>query len=313
MKKEANKYKTRYKYSRKQLLIACIIIIYGVSLVSILGRYVVENASNFFGKSNEFYFNSDKLDVDNPSYQIENWSGVDNYTITINMNSNDNNLLSTAYDIEYDISYSCSSNIICQLSKEQGTIYSGANTDSFNLVIVPNTQLTTGDRVFVQITAETSYPYEKTLKGRFTLIVGQENISYEIVDEENSPYLELNITNTLSYYMVQEAFDSYNVGEKINIDTYLALSDENKNKCYSTIITLTFDPNDVILDMTNSNYLSASNITNTTVNSYNYINSITFKVEAISSANVRFYKKDETENYTYPITNEESIIEVTNI
>ena len=313
MKKKINRFEARRKYNRKQLFIACIIIIYGVSLVTILGRYAIENVSGFFSKSNEFYFNSDKLDTNNPSYQIENWSGVDNYIITVNMNSNDNNLLSASYDINYNISYSCSSNIICQLSKESGTIYSNTNTDSFNLTITPNTQLKTGDKVFVEITAKASSPYEKTLKGRFTLIVGQEQLSYEIVDEENKSYFELNITNTLSYYIIEQAFDSYSVGQKITIETYLALSDENKNKCYSTIVTLKFDPNYIVLDMTNSNYLDSTKVTNTTKNSYNYINSITFKVDAVSSAKVRFYKMDETQDYTYPIVNNDSIVTVTNI
>ena len=46
---------------------------------------------------------------------------------------------------------------------------------------------------------------------------------------------------------------------------------------------------------------------------YNYINQISFKMEAISSTKVRFYKIDATKDYTYPIKNPTSIITVTNI
>ena len=313
MKRAMDDLKKRRKYNRRQIIIACIIIIYGISLVSIMGRYVVKNVSGFFNKTKEFYFNSDKLGTDNPTYQIENWSGIDNYTITINMNSIQNNLVATPYDIDYEISYSCSSNIICQLSKQSGKILGETNTDSFNLIIIPNAQLKTGDKVFVQITAKASSPYEKTLQGRFTLVVGQENLYYEIVDEPNSPYLKFNITNTLSYYKVQQAFDAFQVGERLTIDTYLSLSEENKNKCYSTIVTLNFDPDDVVLDMTDSNYLNATNVTTTQKDSFNYINSLTFKVDAISSVQVRFYKQDKTMDYTYPIINNNPIVTFTNI
>ena len=98
------------------------------------------------------------------------------------------------------------------------------NSDYFNLIITPNTGLQTGDKVTVQITATSTAQYTKTLKARFTLVVGKESLSYEIVDSSSSQYLDLNITNTLSYYKVQTAFDSYNVGDKIDVDTFLNLS-----------------------------------------------------------------------------------------
>ena len=123
--------------------------------------------------------------------------------------------------------------------------------------------------------------------------------------------MDLNITNTLSYYKVQTAFDSYNVGDKIDVDTFLNLSNENKEKCYSALITLEFDPKEILLDMTNTNYLNAINTTTTNIDGSNYINSMTFKVEPISSAVVRFYKVDVNKDYTYPIINSKSIIKVT--
>ena len=57
--------------------------------------------------------------------------------------------------------------------------------------------------------------------------------------------MDLRITNTLSYYVVNEAFGEYQQGYKIDIDTYLALSDENKAKCHSSIVNIQFDPNKV--------------------------------------------------------------------
>ena len=61
--------------------------------------------------------------------------------------------------------------------------------------------------------------------------------------------------------------------------------------------------------MTNSVYLKKDSITTTNIDGFDYINSITFKMEPESSEVVKFYKADTTKNYTYPITNNNSIID----
>ena len=303
--------KAKSIYKKQQIIIILVLALCFITLVSAFGRYVLNGINNFFVRTKEFYFYSDKLKENSPIYQIDNWTGIDPYTITVNMNSMENNLKKATYDISYDITYECTSNATCQLSKTSGIIPATSNSDYFNLVITPNTGLTTGDKVTVVITATSSSRYTKTLSARFTLVVGQESLSYEIVDSESNQYLDLNITNTLSYYKVETAFDSYNVGDRIDVDTYLTLSDANKAKCYSALITLSFDPNEVLLDMTNTNYLNAISTTTTNIDGSNYINGMTFKVEPISSAVVRFYKIDVSKDYTYPIINSTSIIGVT--
>lgn len=303
--------KSKSIYKKQQIIIILVLALCFITLVSAFGRYVLNGINNFFVRTKEFYFYSDKLKENSPIYQIDNWTGIDPYTITVNMNSMENNLKKATYDISYDITYECTSNATCQLSKTSGIIPATSNSDYFNLVITPNTGLTTGDKVTVVITATSSSRYTKTLSARFTLVVGQESLSYEIVDSESNQYLDLNITNTLSYYKVETAFDSYNVGDRIDVDTYLTLSDANKAKCYSALITLSFDPNEVLLDMTNTNYLNAISTTTTNIDGSNYINGMTFKVEPISSAVVRFYKIDVSKDYTYPIINSTSIIGVT--
>ena len=303
--------KTKSIYKKQQVIILLVLALCFITLISAFGRYVLNGINNFFVRTKEFYFYSDKLKESLAIYQIDNWTGVDPYTITVNMNSMENNLKKATYDIGYDIAYECTSNATCQLSKTSGVISADTNSDYFNLIITPNTGLQTGDKVTVQITATSTAQYTKTLKARFTLVVGKESLSYEIVDSSSSQYLDLNITNTLSYYKVQTAFDSYNVGDKIDVDTFLNLSNENKEKCYSALITLEFDPKEILLDMTNTNYLNAINTTTTNIDGSNYINSMTFKVEPISSAVVRFYKVDVNKDYTYPIINFKSIIKVT--
>lgn len=307
------KSKTITKYRKKQIILVLIILIIIISLVVIFGRFITNSINNFFLRSGEFYFESDKLSEEGTTLQVDNWSGVDDYIFTININTRKNNIETATYDIPYEVKYSASDNVICNLSKENGIIYASNNSDSFALTITPNTQLRTGDKVTIDLEVMSIGEYKKTLKGKFILVVGQENISYEITDEKSNPYLELSITNTLSYYTVRQAFGNYNLGDRIDVDAYLALSQENKNKCYSGEVKLEFDPNEVLLDMTSEIYNQAKNIETININGNTYIKSFTINIDAISSVDIRFYKVDVTKDYTYPNNNNDSVIEVTSI
>ena len=283
----------------KRILIFLIIFTIVIFFITVFGKYATSSIHDFFLRSKEFYFYSDKLKEEGAEYQVENWSGVDNYEITINMNSRSNNLKVTSYDIVYDISYSYSDNIICDISKTSGTISADTNTDFFNILITPNARLDTGDTVWVEITATSKGPYKKTITGKITLVVGKENLSYQIEDVANRQYLELKITNTLSYYTVNEAFDNYSAGDRITSDVYQELSDENKSKCYSARVNVEFDPKNVLIDVTDSTYKDGTNVTTTKIDNYTYINKFSLSIDAITSIKIRFYKTDITKDYTY--------------
>ena len=62
--------------------------------------------------------------------------------------------------------------------------------------------------------------------------------------------------------------------------------------------------------MTSQNYQDAINVSTTTIGGYDYINSISFKIDAMSSEQVKFYKIDTTKNYTYPSGQGTSIVTV---
>ena len=313
MPKKRYQFKMKNNLKKTQILLIMAILICIISFIVIFGRYLTNNVNDFFVRSKEFYFYSDKLEEDTAVFQVDNWSGVDDYVITVNMNSRKNNLKVASYDIGYIISYTCSDNAICQLSKTEGIIYSNNNSDYFNLTITPNRQLETGDKVVVEIEAKSTAKYQKTLKGKFTLVVGKEKLSYQITDKPQNPYMELSLTNTLSYYIVNEAFGNYSVNNKIDIDTYLALTEENKAKCSSAIVTISFNPEQVLLDITNESYSKAKNIETTTVNGKTYINKFTILIDAISSTDLRFYKVDVSKDYTYPNGNEPSVLSITSI
>jgi len=152
--------------------------------------------------------------------------------------------------------------------------------DNFTITITPNTTLKTGDTATINITAAANTPYQKTISATFKLVVAHEEFSYNIADSVGSTYLILNISNTLPTPQT---------------------------------ITLTFNPAVVTLDMTNDAYIKRISSTVTTINSHSYVNSITFKVDALSSTAIRFYKTDISKNYTYPNGNSSPIVTVQNV
>ena len=89
------------------------------------------------------------------------------------------------------------------------------------------------------------------------------------------------------------------------------MSEENKQKCKSSVVRLDFDPNIVRIDITDETYTNATNITTTTIDDKTYINGLTIDLDVETSDDLRFYKVDASQDYTYPNTNNNSIINVT--
>jgi hypothetical protein len=117
------------------------------------------------------------------------------------------------------------------------------------------------------------------------------------------------ITNAIDTYVVRTAFSGHAVGSIVTSAEYVALSDADKAKCASQVITLSWNPQDVVIDTTSSIVTSSSSsFTTSTYNGISYINSITFPVDILSSTEVRFYKWDVTKNYTYPFVYPSSIV-----
>lgn len=295
------------KYGKKTYILLGILLIFLLTTIT-YGRYIYNEVRDFYLSSKNFYFNSDKLTTNKAVYQVDNWSAVDPYTITINLNNKKNNLVHTSSDINYEISYICSNNILCSVNSTGGILYSSEGISYFNVVMTPNSTFNVGDEAYIELTVKSTYPYKKTLKGRFILKVGKSGLSYTIDDQIGSPYFNFNITNTIDYYLVKEAFENYQIGERIDRTTYISLSDINKRKCVSAEITLTFDPEKVILDITNTAYLKKESYKVINIDGYDYVNSITFRMDSESSEVVKFYKANTNIDYTYPITNETSII-----
>ena len=258
-------------------------------------------------EANNFFFNSDKLVAGGANYGINNWGGVGNIEIQFQLNNHKNNILTSDADITYTVTTSCDNSVICNLSANSGTIQRAEKTDNLTLTVVPTRAFNDGESITASVSATSSSPYVKTLSATFVVTVGKRGISYEITDSVSSPYLIFKITNAQDTYKVITAFGNHNIGDLITTTEYLALSAADKNNCASALVTLSFDPSDVILDTT-SDIMKNATYTTSTYNGINYISTITFKVDVMTSMDIRFYKWDRSQNYTYPITNPTPVI-----
>ena len=94
-----------------------------------------------------------------------------------------------------------------------------------------------------------------------------------------------------------------------SITTYLSLDATDKAKCASTVIDLSFDPNVVILDITNENYLKNIGTTTTVIDSYNYINSLK---SYINNSKYTDAKKLVEENLNGTVTHKKMVFRINN-
>lgn len=255
------------------LLIIFIIVIFLTPRFVSTAKYVYNAIHEHYLSSKDFYFSSDKLSINHTEYEItNNWSGAEPYVITVNMSSKQNDMSYTESDIDYSITYTCSDNVQCTLNKNTSTIVGtanhGVNEDYFTVSISPNgnSALGEGEKAWIDITATSTSPYSQTISGKLILEVGSAEITYEIIDAVNQPYLTVNITNSQS------------VGADI---------------------TLTYNPEIVLLDMTSRFRLSSTNDDTQQLNGYAYLKSITSQVESLSTTTVRFYKNDSSQDYSY--------------
>lgn len=294
------------KISITVLIILFIVLILGFAY----GRYLYNIINNYILETKAFYFNSSVLGINNNKYLVNNWDGVNSYTLTINVNNMKNSLVSTDADITYETYVSCSSNATCTLSKQSSVIYKDDHNDSYVITVVPKHSIAENEEVTVYTKATATSPYSKSLDATYTLTTAKSNFSYEIVDKVGSKYLELDISNTLTYYKVETAFGSHSVGDQLSLDEYAALSATDKAKCYSAIVELSWDPSLIYLDMTANEYLHRTNQATEQIDGHTYVNNFTYKLDAITSSKIIFYKPDISLNYTYPITTSTPVITV---
>ncbi len=285
--------------NRRRRVIFLVMIILLLPLSITFSRYVIESVKNYLMVANNFFFNSDKLVEGGITYGINNWGGGTYIDVQFQLNNHKNNILTSDTDIVYTVEADCDeTKVICNLSAESGTIQVAEKTDDLLLRITPIVEFNDNDSISVTVTANSTSPYEKELSATFVVTVGRRGIDYEIRDSLGSPYLMFTVTNSLETYKAREAFGNYAAGDPVLFADYMNLSDADKAKCASIVVTLSFNPNTVILDTT-SDILNDATYTTTTYQGINYINQITFGMDKLMSKEIRFYKRNSDVNYSY--------------
>lgn len=301
------------KHKKVSIIVLCSLIAF-ILFTATFGRYIYNIVGNYILETKGFYFNSSVLAINTKEYKINNWDGVNSYAINVDLNNKKNSLTHTEADIEYNVSVSCSKGVTCNASKYSGMLVENIGTDSFTITMTPDAtvEFNSGDEVEINVEVTSTKPYKKILKGKFIVSVENLNFSYEIIDAKNDNFMTLSLTNSIPFYEVEKAFGNYKVGDKISLDDYGKLSDAEKDNCFSAKVTISFDPEIVFLDMTASSYLHRVSGSERTkqVNNFNYVTGYQFKIPATSSEKIIFYKADRTKNYTYPIVNNNPIINV---
>ena len=297
---------------RKLSLIVLFSLIIFLIIGLTLGRYIRNILYSYILETKDFYFTSNTLNVNGKNYLINNWDGVNSYTLSLDVRNRKNDHRYTKSDINYNITVNCPTTVTCVLSKTSGILHPEDEDDHYTITVTPLQNFYEGDQIIVNTSVSSTSPYVKTLNASYTIGVEKANFSYDIVDSRNSKYLTLNLTNSITYYQVSEAFSTYNVGDQISVSDYNNLSDTDKNKCFSAIVTVEYNPNLLFVDMTNNLFLNrlSTNYEEVEIGGFQYVKKFSFKVNASSFNSIIFYKDIITKNYTYPIVNATSIINV---
>lgn len=299
------------KHKKLSIAIMSVLIVF-VLVAAIFGRYIRNIVHNYILETKNFYFNSSILSINDKHYSVTNWDGVNSYPLTIDLNNKKTDDIYTTTDIVYTITVDCPNTVICQLSKNGDTLHPLDHTDSYQITVTPIQSFGENDTVVVHTEVTSSSPYKKVMSATYTIGVERSDFSYEIVDGVNEKYLTINFTNAVSFYQVSEAFDDYQVGDYVGLDDYTLLPAAKQAKCYSAIVTVSYDPEVLFVDMSNKYFVNRlqTGYTEQTIDGYQWVSGFSFKVNASSSSAINFYKDDITQNYTYPIVNSTPIINV---
>ena len=187
IKKLKRRLPRKNKGTTRKFIFSLVILLFGVTMLfdNSLSRYIKLSIKNYLFSSRNFYFNCDKLSDNNGLYQLNNWDGVGSFDITFNLNNYKNDYIASTSDIKYNVTYSCSSNLNCTISKTSGEIKTEDLTDYFVITLTPNVTLNEGDSVELNVLVTSTEPYVKELSGRFVLNVSIPGLGYEIDDKVN--------------------------------------------------------------------------------------------------------------------------------
>lgn len=304
------------KHRKLSTFVMSILIIFLILSV-VFARYIYNIINNYILETKHMYFYSSVLDVNGKNFSIQNWDGYETYHFTVDLRNYKNDDRHSDVDIPYTISISCDdTKVTCTTTKGTGaTLEHDTDSDSFIVDVTPKTgvTLTEDDIITVTTTVTTTSPYKKVIYGSYHIGIEKANFSKSIEDSTGSLYATLILKNTISVYEIETTFteggNTYIAGNKITTEVYNSLSDANKEKCFSAIVTISFDTSKVKIDVTDRHFLNrlTTGGYTTTTDANGFISGFSFKMGPSSTSEIIFYKEDVTQNYT----NSNTLITVT--
>lgn len=282
----------KQKKLNKKKIIICVLIILFIFSSSVFGRYIYHSIREAYFLAKKFYFSSNVLNTTGANYQYTSWGGLDEFAVEFSLYSYNSALDKLDYDLNYNvtcenlstdkITVAIEGSTINNGLKSTGTILHGEpnNNESIVRILVnPKTTLNKGENVRFKVTAETTEPYKKQISCTYTLTVAQETENtFEIEDVENRDYAILKLVNKYET---------------------------------ATPVILEFDPRNLRLDLNDEIYRDNNGVTTENISGETFIKKIEFTLEAESAKNVKFYKVDKSQNYSYTGVSGTSPITVT--
>lgn len=280
-------------------IVTIIIVVILIVTIPIFGRYIYNSIREAYLDSKEFYFRSDSLSVDSPTYSLTNWGGKGEYSFEINIYSQKNILKGVDYDLNYGLKLNIKDNtkVKCALNSVTGTttdstgnlnvtrtISKKNHTDRLIIYVIPIAEISKNDEIEITITAETTQPYAKKISAIFKVTPSIGDSEFEIKDSVNSSYAELVLVNSKSSQSII----------KLDFDPKLVRIDLNDEF---------FQPDNLVNELSNN---SKKEWTRTLDITNKYIKSVRFKLQPETSKKIKFYKIDKSIDYTYPNTKEDS-------
>lgn len=255
-------------------------------------KYVSNSVLNYYLNSKGFYFRSDDLTAETKNNVDTSWDGN---KVSFTINNSSNKSLATEYDIQYEITcaieetdttkvcylngtnsskvtqtlsadFACkdttNNNDVSSLDEstctKQGYTWTAIPSTSTNYFEVVDINGKDVDTANVIITATSTSPYKKTIKGKYTLNKDKSELGTLSLKYETKTHYE-NVIVTNSY---------------------------NEDKC----IKLTWNSDNLVIDNSNS--------MQTIENDNKYINGVIFKLNKKDSTNFIFYKQDKSKTYS---------------
>ena len=274
------------KINKIKVSIITIILILLFTAIA-FGRYITTTKQDMYATSKKFFFTSDKLDVDTPTFDVSNWTGLGEYIIKFELKSSKNTLEKVDYDLDYSIDCETPGNKINYSinngpinTQYNGIIYKSTNNNSISIKINPLVELKKGENVNLVVRARSKTPYKKEISARFVIKPNGKKMDYIIEDVPNQNYLTLMLSN------------------KNTVDT---------------IFSIEFDPNILRIDSNNSAMEKAKSITTIRIGENDYVNKVEFILTKETSKKIKFYKVDKRNDYTYPNDTNTSVIKIKEI